>query len=234
MNDLRTALGLLTIFPIRGQSISARALAYYPLVGLLIGVLLMCTHFLLRLVLPNLAAAALLVAVWALLTGALHLDGFSDACDGLFAAATRERRLEIMHDVHLGAFGTVGLTWLVITKVVFIAGVSNFIPLLLAPILGRWALVYAATYPTARSEGMAVLFRTGLTRRVILVASISAAILAAICGGFGLAAFLTAFIMATFIARFAQNRLGGLTGDVYGMICESVELGVLLIGNLAL
>ena len=185
MNDLRTALGLLTIFPIRGDKISARALAYYPLVGLLIGALLIAAHFLLRLALPNLSAATLLVAFWAALTGALHLDGFSDACDGLFATATRERRLEILHDVHLGAFGAVGLILLLITKVVLVAGASGFAPILLASILGRWALVYAAAYPTARSEGMAVMFRAGLTRGIILAATVVAALISGIFGGFG-------------------------------------------------
>lgn len=234
MNHFLTALALLTIFPLkRDESISARALAYYPLVGLLIGAVLVGANFLLRLFFPDLVAAALLIALWAALTGALHLDGFADACDGLFAATTRERRLEILRDVHLGAFGAVGLMLLLITKVVAGASALTSVPILLAPILGRWALVYAAAYPLARRDGMAALFRAGLARREILVSTVFAALAAAVFGRLGLAAFAAAFVAATLIARFAIARLGGLTGDTYGMICESVEVAVLLVGTVA-
>lgn len=235
MNDLRTAFGLLTILPVRygdASRISARAFAYYPLVGLFIGLALTAVNFLFRLALPNFVAAALLVVVWVMLTGALHLDGFSDACDGLCASVSRERRLEILRDAHLGAFGAVGLALLLITKVAAVASAPTFAPIFLAPILGRWAMVYAATYPSARAEGMAVLFRAGLTRRVVFVATIFAALCCAIFGWLGFVSFITAFLIATFVALFAMNRLGGLTGDIYGAICESVELGVLIVGTL--
>jgi adenosylcobinamide-GDP ribazoletransferase len=232
MNDFLTAVTLLTAFPFRlpGSNISARALAYYPLVGLVIGGLLAVANIVLRLIVPNLVAASLVVALWAALTGALHLDGFADACDGLFATAMRERRLEILRDMHLGAFGAVGLILLLITKVAAVESFQAFAPLLLAPVLGRWAMVYAAAYPPARREGMAVMFRAGLTWREILIATAFAALSAAVFGWLGLAALASALVAATLIARLALSRLGGLTGDVYGMICESVELTTLLIG----
>ena len=235
MNDLRVAFGLLTILPVRyGKDISARAFAYYPLVGLCIGIALAVASFLLRLALPNLVAAALVVGLWVVLTGALHLDGFSDACDGLFAATTRERRLEILKDVHLGAFGAVGLVLLLIAQVAAVASAPTLAPILLAPVLGRWAMVYAAAYPPARNEGMAVMFRAGLTRRVIFVATVVAALCCAVFGTLGFFAFVAAFAVATAIARLALNRLGGLTGDIYGMICESVEVSVLILGTVVI
>lgn len=235
MNDFRAALALLTVFPVRyGEEVSARAFAYYPLVGALIGVLLVAASFLLRLVMPNLVAAALVVTVWVALTGALHLDGFSDACDSLFASTTRERRLEILRDVHLGAFGAVGLILLLIVQVAAVASMPTLAPIFLAPVLGRWSLVYAATYPPARDEGMAVLFRAGLTRREILVATVLAALSVVAFGAFGLVALVAAVATATLVARFALNRLGGLTGDIYGMICESVEVVVLIVGAMKL
>ncbi|MBI4787767.1 MAG: adenosylcobinamide-GDP ribazoletransferase [Chloroflexi bacterium] len=232
MNDLRVAFGLLTILPVRyGESISARAFAYYPLVGLAIGLALTAASLLLRIALPGLVAAALVVVLWVMLTGALHLDGFSDACDGLFAATTRERRLEILRDVHLGAFGATGLALLLITKVAAVASASTLAPVLLAPVLGRWALVYAAAYPPARNEGMAVVFRAGLTRRIVFVATVTAAVICVVLGAYGVVAFVAALAMTTLIARIALNRLGGLTGDIYGMICESVEVAVLVLGT---
>ena len=236
MNDFRTALALLTVLPFapRAANVSARALAYYPLVGLIIGLVLVAANFLLHLFFPALVAAALLIALWAALTGALHLDGFTDACDGLFAATTRERRLEILRDVHLGAFGAVGLILLLLTQVAAVSSLQSFAPIVLAPVLGRWAMVHAAAYPLARREGMAVVFSAGLTRRELLIATCFAALVAAIFGAFGLAALVAAFVVATVIARFAVARLGGLTGDIYGMVCESVEVAVLLVGIAAI
>lgn len=232
MNDLRIALGLLTIFPVRYDQISARALAWYPLVGLLISALLIAAHFLLQLALPNLVVAALVVALWAILTGGLHLDGFADACDALFATTTRERRLEILRDVHLGTFGAVGLILLLMLQVATVATAMTSASIFLAPILGRWAIVFAATFPRARCEGMAAMFIAGLTRREILMATLCATLFCGIFGWLGVFAFASAAVVAALIARFAENRLGGLTGDIYGMICESVEVGVLILGTI--
>lgn len=233
MNDFLTALGLLTIVPVRYRDpISARAYAYFPLVGLLIGASLVIAQFLLRALFPPLVAAALLLALWVVLSGALHLDGFADACDGLFAATTRERRLEILRDAHLGAFGAVGLLLLLLVKYAAITSAPSFAPILLAPMLGRWALVFAATFPLARASGMAALFRAGLTRRIVFVATIFAALGCAFFGAFGFAAWLSALGAAFFLARLALKRLGGLTGDIYGMICESVEVSVLGLATL--
>jgi adenosylcobinamide-GDP ribazoletransferase len=228
-----TALGLLTIFPVQpGAKVSARAFAFYPVVGAIIGGVLVLASYGLRLALSNLVAAALLVVLWVALTGALHLDGFADGCDALFAATTPERRLEILHDVHLGAFGAVGLMLVLMTKVAAVASLPSPAPVFLAPILGRWAMGYAAAYPLARNEGMAVMFRAGWTRGVLLAATFLTALFAAIFGGLGLAAFIAAFAIATFVARLALDRLGGLTGDIYGLICECVEVVVLIVGTL--
>lgn len=233
MNDFLTALGLLTIVPAHyREPISARAYAYFPFIGLLVGIILTAAQFSLRLVLPDLVVAVLVVALWAVLTGGLHLDGFADACDALFAATTRERRLEILRDVHLGTFGAVGVMLLLVVKFAALASTLSFAPLLLAPMLGRWAMVFAATFPLARSSGMAALFRAGLTRHIVFVATIFAALGCAFFGATGIVVFIGAFIVALLLAQFAVNRLGGLTGDLYGMIGESVEVGVLIIGSL--
>jgi len=233
MNDFRTALALLTIIPVRSREpISARAYAYFPLVGLLIGAMLVTAYLLLHAIFPNLVAAALLLALWVVSSGALHLDGFADACDALFAATTRERRLEILRDVHLGTFGAVGVMLLLIVKFVALASATSFMPILIAPMLGRWAMVFAATFPLARSSGMAALFRAGLTRRIVFVATMFAALVCACFSVIGVAAFISAFIVALVLTRLALNRLGGLTGDIYGMIGESVEVAVVMIGSL--
>src|SRR4029077_16974283 len=117
-----------------------------------------------------LVVAAFIVLGWAGLTGALHLEGASDAFDGLFPAATRERRLEILNDIHLGSFGATGLFLILILKFASVYNV-NWSVLLLAPVLGRWTLVYAGTFPLARADGMAATFTRGLGRRELLFAT---------------------------------------------------------------
>jgi adenosylcobinamide-GDP ribazoletransferase len=230
MNDFLAAVALLTIVPIRRtQHFSAHALAFFPVVGALLGGVLVASFLVSRIVFPPLVTAALLVALWALLTGALHLDGVSDACDALFAETTRARRLEILRDVHMGAFGATGLILILLLKFSALNN-PNLGALFLAPILARWAMVYAAAYPLARQEGMAVLFVQKLTRREIGLATIFGFIFAVPFGWLGVSAWLTALGISTLLARFALARFGGLTGDVYGMICESVEVSVLLAG----
>ncbi|MGQ9768558.1 MAG: adenosylcobinamide-GDP ribazoletransferase, partial [Anaerolineae bacterium] len=113
MNDLLRAVGLLTVLPVRVPADDAaapgRAMAFYPLVGALIGGLLGAAAWLLgRAGLAKAAPllpAALILAAWAGFTGALHLDGWADCCDALFVPVSRERRLEIMKDPRLGGFG---------------------------------------------------------------------------------------------------------------------------------
>jgi adenosylcobinamide-GDP ribazoletransferase len=93
-------------------------------------------------------------------------------------------------------------------------------------------MVYAATFPLARSDGMAASFGRGLNRSVILAATFFAALASVLAGRVGLAALVAALVVATIIAQFAVRQLGGLTGDIYGTICETVELSVLLVGGL--
>ncbi len=230
MNDLRAACALLTILPIRGEPVfSARAFSFFPLVGAALGLALAVSFYLARLILPPLVCAAFVVALWALLTGGLHLDGLGDACDALFAAVSRERRLEILRDEHLGAFGATGLVLILLLK---FSALTQIHPLAIffAPLLARWALVYAATFPLARRQGMAVFFTQGLTRREITLATLTVFVCVLPLGWTGVVMWVVAALVATLGARFALGRLGGLTGDVYGMICESVEVSVLMVG----
>ncbi len=232
MNNFLAALALLTIAPVRRPlDFSARAMIFFPLVGALLGVVLAGAEWLLRLVLPPPVAAALVVALWAFLTGGLHLDGVADACDALFAAVRREQRIEILRDVHVGAFGVIAVALVLLFK---FAALPYTPPaaLYLAPMLARWTLVYAATFPLARAEGMAALLRSGLGRRELAVATVFTLILTLPFSWLGASAWLAAVAISSLIARAAQARLGGLNGDVYGLACETVEATVLIVGSI--
>ena len=113
LGDFALAWRLLTIIPLpfvpdNIERPAGRATAYFPLVGALLGLILAGAGQLFQGLLPEGVAAALLLALWAGLTGLLHLDGLMDSCDGLLPPAEPARRLEIMKDSRVGAFGVIG------------------------------------------------------------------------------------------------------------------------------
>ncbi len=259
MADFLRALSLLTVLPVRARweegTRPGRAMAAYPLTGALIGAALALSAQLLSRALPAgpdaLLPAVLVLAIWVLLTGGLHLDGWADCCDALFVPASRERRLEILHDPRLGSFGGIGLALLLLLKLAAIrallapSGQGGRIPglgfplaagplpgwmvLLVAPVVARWTLVLAArAYPPARPQGMAVTFRQGLGRRELAFATLTAAIACIPLGPAGLVLWAVSAAVMYGLARLAMSRLGGLTGDVYGATVELAESAVLL------
>lgn len=216
-------------------------MAFYPLVGVLIGGLLAGLAWVLGRIGVGTAApilpAALVLAAWAGLTGALHLDGWADCCDALFVPVSRERRLEIMKDPRLGGFGAAGLILLLLVKLAALDGVlrgAHALPALIAiPALARWAAVIAArAYPSARPGGMGDYFRRGLGRRELVIAAVLAGLAAAPLGWRGPIVWAAAGLALLAMARLARARLGGLTGDVYGAIIVLAETAALVAGCL--
>ena len=101
------------------------AVGCFPLVGLLLGGLLAGLDWALVHIFPSGISAVLVIAAWVIVTGALHLDGFLDACDGLFGGYTPVSRLHIMHDERVGAFGLAGGVLLLLIKVASLATASH-------------------------------------------------------------------------------------------------------------
>jgi len=233
MNSLRVALGFLTVLPVRSPVALApgelsRAAGWFPAVGLLLGGLLALTATAARGLFPPYLEGALVVVLWTLLTGALHLDGLSDCCDALFVPASRARRLEILRDPRIGSFGAAGLACFLLLKTTAVAALPGPWPLLVAPAIGRWSVLLAAVQPNARTQGLGVGFSEGLDRRLLAAAAATAALAAGACGWRGLLAFVTSQAGVLGLVWLARRRLGGVTGDVIGATCEVSELLVLL------
>ncbi|MBE9525281.1 MAG: adenosylcobinamide-GDP ribazoletransferase, partial [Chloroflexi bacterium] len=132
-----------------------RAAGWFPLVGLALGALLYGLSRVLNLIFPLPVVAVLVLATWLVLTRGLHFDGFLDICDGLFGGFTPERRLEIMRDSRVGAFGVAGGVLLLLMKYAAMISLPNLSGLLLAPVMGRWVLSMAIfSYPYAREKGL--------------------------------------------------------------------------------
>ncbi len=208
-----------------------QAMGYFPLVGLVLGGILAAAKVLLDLVLPTAVSAVIVVTLWVILTRALHLDGLMDTCDGIFGGYTVERRLDIMRDSRVGAFGVAGGVLVLLAKTAAVASLSGqAIAPIMAAALGRWAMSLAVVaFPYAREEGLGRAIKNHAGWKHLLMAGLIAGLVAWFGGrwlGMIFAGGVVIICMA--LGRFFVKRLGGLTGDTYGAICELVEVCVLV------
>jgi len=235
MRSLRVAFGLLTTLPFRlpedwSAGDSGRVSVWYPFVGLVIGALTWLTWKATMFFFPPLVAGVVTLIVWVMLTGGLHLDGLADCCDGLLASESVERRLEIMKDPHMGAFGVIGLILVLFLKAATLASftpASSFSTLLAAS-LARWCILPAGLFPLARPSGMGADFASGFRRSFIFWGAIIPLAIAIMLGARGVLSTLAGLGAAGLVLWLAKSRIGGVTGDVFGMVVEVVETVVLL------
>lgn len=226
------------------------ALPWFPLVGAALGALLALVDWALTPVFAHSVRDALLLAIPALLTGMLHLDGFADCCDALLGTRPAARRLEILRDSRVGAYGVVGVVLLLVLRYAALGALppaGRAAALVAAPLLGRWAMVYAVVgYPYARATGAGSGFRgdrrhlaaATLLALIALTAAlwlsnVSIGVVAwhavALRAALGAILACLAAVVSAAWCRWASRRLGGgLTGDTYGALNELVELAVLL------
>jgi adenosylcobinamide-GDP ribazoletransferase len=240
------ALQFLTSIPLPGRrEVSpeelGRSTAYFPVVGLIIGIILAALNWLLNFILPPSVVNVLLIVAIVIITGALHLDGLVDTCDGIAGHKSVEDRWQVMHDSRAGAFGIVGVSLLLLVKYVAL----NSIPpvfmtaiLLLMPVVSRWAMVYAVfAYPYARPSGLGTAFKQK-TRWLQFTAAtlITFVVAAALFPLFSLTGLLVMFgvwIVTTILSVYLKHKFAGLTGDTYGAINEVAEVTVLILASLA-
>lgn len=238
MNGLVVATRYLTIVPLgrgvhtgHGAALGAAA-AWFPVVGLALGAVLVLTSAVTARLFPSLLAALVTVTVWKLLTGGLHLDGLADCLDGL-AGRDPGHRLQIMSDSRIGAFGAMGLILFLMLEIGAVAEMPSGVrwpTLLVAPAIARATPpLLARCFPAARAAGEGAAFRDGVRSGVAALALALAAAAAGLALGVaGLVAFLVAALAALAVARFLAVRLGGITGDVLGAAVEMSELATLL------
>ncbi|MBA7633654.1 Adenosylcobinamide-GDP ribazoletransferase [subsurface metagenome] len=241
------ALKFLTIIPIpwrRGASPEelGRSIGYFPVVGIIIGLILAGLNWLLGLLLPSIVVNALLIVSMVVISGALHLDGFVDTCDGIAGHKTVEDRWRVMHDSRAGAFGIVGVFLLLLIKYVSLNSVPEnllMVTLVLMPVVSRWAMVYTVfAYPYARPAGLGKIFKQEASWQRFIIATL---ITLAVAIGLARLANMTYFYLAGLVimisiwvivvgmAAYLKRKFSGLTGDTYGAISEVTEVCVLIL-----
>lgn len=236
MRGLLAAARYLTAVPLGNGAppgpATRRVAAWFPVVGLGIGAVLVLTDRLAAAVFPPLVSAVLTVMVWKLITGGLHIDGLADCLDSL-AGCNRRQRLDIMDDSRIGAFAALGLILFLFLETAAVAELGSageWRALLVVPAIGRATpALLALCFPPARTVGQAVTFSASLRAWDVPVALGGTAVIAALgLGWVGLLALAAATLAALGAGRFFSARLGGITGDVLGAGVELGELAALL------
>ncbi|MFX3635554.1 MAG: adenosylcobinamide-GDP ribazoletransferase [Candidatus Pristimantibacillus sp.] len=255
---LAAALQFLTRIPIPievpfEKRVLARSVVYFPIAGFAVGLGLSLFGWFIGLFVPPLPAAVLLLTIWTMLSGGLHLDGWMDTADGVLSHRSRERMLEIMKDSRVGAMGVIAAVLLLLFKfavLVELLQLENPLPFLsmltVVPIWSRWWMSVAiAGWPSARQgEGIGALFQE-VTYKQVAAGFACTIILTLICcliGGFTaveMIALIAGGILLTIIvgwwmATWLSRKLGGLTGDTYGALNEGIEALLLLASLIAL
>lgn len=240
MRDFFRALSFLTILPAGQIPISkekelARSMAFFPLVGLVVGLFLAFGHYLLSLLFLKPLALWSTIGLLALLTRGLHLDGLADTMDGLASGGTREKILEVMRDSRIGAFGVISLIFLLGAKYLALDQISNSsIPhsLILMAVMGRNAIVLVCyRSPYARpGQGLGKPFTENLGAREIGISLVSAFGIALLTMGIkGVGVFLGIGLFSLGYRFFFIKKLDGVTGDILGAANELAELLCLIL-----
>lgn len=227
----RSALGFITVLPTGGNyTFTAGGMtAFFPVVGLIVGLLLAGFDAVVRLVWNPDIAAILDVVFLILVTGAFHLDGLADTADGLFSHRSKERMLEIMKDSRIGAMGVVALFTVLALKWAGVSalaesGSTRVLALVLVPAYARSALLFGIRFlPYGRPEGTGKgHFEKPLPARdfigVWVVLSLSLAL------GFPALMLNAAFVlMVPAILVYYRRKTGCITGDMLGAMVETME-----------
>jgi adenosylcobinamide-GDP ribazoletransferase len=223
------ALGLLTVLPVparREPRGLGRAAAWFPAVGALVGFAAGAVRFALEPALGPGVAAVLAAIALVVVTGALHQDGLADCADALGVRGGRERRLAVMRDSTVGAFGVLAVALWALLLVAALASLPRdqaVWALVLACMQGRWAAVlHAVAFGPARRDGLGAAFAPSRTSAVLATATVIAAALVHRPVA-ALTAAGTAALVALAVTMWARRTLGGRTGDTLGATVALTE-----------
>jgi len=237
MRSFLTALKFLTNLPIAKnlefqEETLAKSVKYFPLAGILIGLILAGVNFLFSFIFPPMVVSAIILISLSWITRGLHLDGFMDTIDGLFGGSDKNERLRIMKDTQVGSFGVVAVVSLLLLKFVLILGLSGqkIFPLILIlmPAFSRWSMVLAMPfYPYPREKGTGVFTRFVKKNDALLATIIMFVFAVGLLKLEGLILLFFAFIFTLLITKLISGKIGGMTGDTYGALNEIIEVIIL-------
>lgn len=250
MNEFFIALQFLTRIKIVRQTVWTEkdfglSVKFFPAVGAVLGIIYSAVIVILFQIIPtaNIFIGAVGFCTAIILTGAIHCDGLADSADGLFSGRDKEKILEIMKDSRAGSFGVVSLILIAALNISALAELAKISEILIcaaiysAPIIGRLAMVFVIKkFPYARLQGIGKAFSIYATQKIFLFALAETIFLLLPIIFFGtkiflisMAALLCAIIFADCAGKFSTEKIGGVTGDIYGAVEILSETLVIII-----
>ncbi|WP_010530007.1 adenosylcobinamide-GDP ribazoletransferase [Lentibacillus jeotgali] len=218
----------------------AYALRTFPLLGLLQGVIYTAILFVLMSYMPfsDVITALCLWLVLIFLSGGIHLDGLIDTSDAYFSYRDPEKRLEIMQDPRVGAFGVLsiviflGVRFVILYELITMAHPWTYLTVMLIPFLGKMLMgTYLQVLPEARNSGMAHFFKQGASRSFWLVYGGYLIIIGILIGLLNIELLAIYLILVScmivigfIIAGRIVKHFGGISGDTLGATSEGMEL----------
>jgi len=214
--------------------------AWLPMVGIVIGIILSPLMFVLSAYFPTQVSGVLLCLVWVALTGGLHLDGVCDCGDGFFVAASQERRLEIMKDSRLGSYSAISLFFVLAIKIAalsflcskitfdingFYQAFSICVP---TACFARGMIFIALRVKSARPNGMGAIGTKDILYKHFIINAILICIISIYFGIHCFIALCIAIIATLLFIRYSIKCIGGVTGDVFGCLIEFIECVILI------
>ena len=204
---------------------------YYPVVGLIIGLVDVLVYFLVTLVLPDTFGIIFALLANFCVTGAFHLDGLSDTADGIYSARTRERMLEIMKDSRIGTNGAIAMCFDIMLKFVGLSYCDmKWLMILMMPVAGKMvqgAIVYKAVYP--RENGIGIYVGTVDKGTVIGTVILGLLFMGVAFSYWGIVMFAVLYLFAYLFRVYITGKIGGITGDVMGAGSELSEVLLILL-----
>jgi len=244
MDSLILAMSMFTTCPLPRREYDSSSLSYmmafFPLTGLYIAAIGAAVYYLSAwLEISSILRAALILLALIAASGGIHLDGFADAADAFFSRRDAEKMLEIMHDVHLGAFAVLALFSVLLLQFAALQSILTgaeqrlMAAAFILPVFSRsLSGLYSISLPSARSDGMHYDYRQ---RSSGTVRSILIAFLLLSSGGIVLSAHYSgvitvvlAALLSWFFARFSLRKFAGATGDLAGFLLVLLETTALL------
>jgi len=241
MKHFLIALQFLTIFPIEisapGKKLQiekkdfGRSLLYFPVVGALIGLLLIVIAFVFGF-LPTLVRGAFILIASIIITGGIHLDGLADTCDGFYGSKSKEKTLRIMRDSRIGVMGAIGIACLLLLKFTLIVSLAPNVlyrALIIMAVFGRWSMVLACFSSNyAREAGGAKYFVEYDSKKEFLAGTLFViALFLLLMGLKGIVLLAISVILVFLFINYVKKRIGGVTGDTIGATCELAEIIIL-------
>lgn len=214
----------------------AKAIVYFPIVGLIVGFVVSLPIYFIQNIYSPFLTSILGVILYIFVTGGIHLDGFSDTCDGFFSGRSREKILEIMKDSRLGTFGGVGLILIIATKWALYFEIINnginknileYLSIILAGTIASRSIVIYFAYKRkyARdNEGLGDLFIGKITPDKFYINQSLCIVLLAIINYKLLIAYFVTLILMLLVRKSIENTLKGVTGDILGFSIEVSEV----------